>query len=274
MGKRVSIPPDVQTEVFSRSHRRCCICYGLENDLDEKAGQIAHLDNNPSNPKFDNLAFLCLKHHDQYDTTTSQSKGLTKHEVKSYRVRLYEYFEQLDSLPRSGGGIAWSLDPPLLNFVRRVDSKEGFPYNGIQLANGDFDDQDNPPSLYISIYFKRSRSFGRDPIDDNEKWLHIVTDMRPALTLRIQVRAFNKRDEEEFVKVLRGVNTRGYDLHGPRSKIDTAGDYLLIKPTEDEYTLTISTFTTTSAGVSILARLSQKITDEVAEYLEQNGFTT
>ena len=58
-----------------------------------KKGQIAHLDRDPSNNALDNLAFLCLPHHDEYDSTTSQSKNLTIHEVKRYRAMLYRSVE-------------------------------------------------------------------------------------------------------------------------------------------------------------------------------------
>lgn len=54
-----------------------------------KAGQIAHLDKNSANPSEDNLAFMCFVHHDQYDSTTRQSKNLSVKEVKFYRDELY-----------------------------------------------------------------------------------------------------------------------------------------------------------------------------------------
>lgn len=56
-----------------------------------KKGQIAHLDRDRTNNAEDNLAFLCLDHHDEYDSKTSQSKGLTEQEVKVYREQLYQW---------------------------------------------------------------------------------------------------------------------------------------------------------------------------------------
>lgn len=82
-----------ETEVLRKSGRRCCVCFGLYRHLGVKRGQIAHLDHNPANSTIDNLAFLCIEHHDQYDSRTSQSKGLTLHEVKSYRTELYQAME-------------------------------------------------------------------------------------------------------------------------------------------------------------------------------------
>jgi hypothetical protein len=89
-----------QQEILERSGRRCCICYGLYGDLKVKHGQIAHLDHNHQNDNPENLAFLCLEHHDEYDTRTSQSKGWTIKEAKRYRDSLYEAIEELRSSAR------------------------------------------------------------------------------------------------------------------------------------------------------------------------------
>ncbi|WP_139891386.1 hypothetical protein [Bacillus sp. D386] len=93
MNNRKKVSDEIENELFFKSKRRCCICYWLDNDLEEKQGQIAHLDKNKNNNNIDNLAFLCLPHHDKYDTRTSQSKNYTKSEVKKYRELLYEYWE-------------------------------------------------------------------------------------------------------------------------------------------------------------------------------------
>jgi hypothetical protein len=65
------------------------VCFGLNGDLGEKRGQIAHLDQNPVNNSRDNLVYLCFDHHDQYDGQTSQSKGLSAAEIRKYRADLY-----------------------------------------------------------------------------------------------------------------------------------------------------------------------------------------
>ena len=92
MSKRKTIPPKTELKVLVKSRRRCCICYGLARDESVKKGQIAHLDRNPSNYDFDNLAYMCLEHHDEYDTRTSQSKGWSDEEARQYRNELYERF--------------------------------------------------------------------------------------------------------------------------------------------------------------------------------------
>jgi hypothetical protein len=58
--------------------------------IEQKDGQIAHLDRNPSNNHLENLVWLCLPHHDDYDSIRWQTKRLTADEVKFYRSILYE----------------------------------------------------------------------------------------------------------------------------------------------------------------------------------------
>src|SRR5713101_8317200 len=87
---RAPVPGKNQDQVLLLSRRRCCICFGLDGDLGKKRGQIAHLDRNNINYDLDNLAFLCLPHHDEYDGKTSQSKGLRESEVKQFRKELYD----------------------------------------------------------------------------------------------------------------------------------------------------------------------------------------
>ena len=91
---RKAIPQETQTKVLIACRRRCCVCFGLNTDDSEKRGQIAHLDRNPENTEIDNLAWLCLLHHDLYDSRTSQSKGLTRHEVARFRSDLVSHLER------------------------------------------------------------------------------------------------------------------------------------------------------------------------------------
>ena len=97
---RVAVPGDSQDQVLLLSLRRCCICFVLHSDFDVKQGQVAHLDQDNTNYNLDNLAFLCLPHHDQYDSRTSQSKGFRESEVKRYRERLYERIAELPQSER------------------------------------------------------------------------------------------------------------------------------------------------------------------------------
>lgn len=92
MSIRKKVPNTTQAEVLVQSRRRCCVCFGLNRDDSVKRGQIAHLDRNRDNNDFENLVFLCLEHHDEYDSRTSQSKGLAQTEVERYREELTSVF--------------------------------------------------------------------------------------------------------------------------------------------------------------------------------------
>lgn len=119
---RKNLPPEVGTEVLVLCRRRCCICSGLAHDLSIKSGQIAHLDGRPRNNDLDNLAFLCLEHHDQYDTRTSQSKGLTPREVRRFRKELHEIIREVWKQPASvGGAEVRALDDISGRYVRETE---------------------------------------------------------------------------------------------------------------------------------------------------------
>jgi hypothetical protein len=90
---RKRVPVATETEVLMKSHRRCCLCWYLEGHKDVKKGQICHINQNSSDNDQTNLVWLCLNHHDEYDSKTSQSKGLTPQEVKTWRDKLYDHLK-------------------------------------------------------------------------------------------------------------------------------------------------------------------------------------
>lgn len=97
--KRRRIAKEIEEKVLLLCRRRCCICYGLTPDRSIKKGQIAHLDHNPGNNALDNLVYLCLQHHDEYDSRTSQTKNFTMNEVRAFRKELHEAIDQIWKQP-------------------------------------------------------------------------------------------------------------------------------------------------------------------------------
>jgi hypothetical protein len=85
---RKSINSDIQASILFSSRRRCPLCFSYEFDASIKNGQIAHIDQDSANNSEDNLVFLCLKHHDEYDSKTSQSKGITAKEIEKCKDEL------------------------------------------------------------------------------------------------------------------------------------------------------------------------------------------
>jgi hypothetical protein len=105
MGTRKPILVDTQQRVLDRSRRRCAFCVHFDHDYGQKEGQLAHIDRDPSNDAEDNLAYLCLSHHDDYDTKRRQTKNLTERELRTARDRLYEYIE-------TGGDLTGAMRRP------------------------------------------------------------------------------------------------------------------------------------------------------------------
>jgi len=70
MSIRKKTPAITETAIFTKSARRCPVCYCLHGDLEVKLGQIAHIDQDSANTNEDNLVFMCMPHHSEYDSTT------------------------------------------------------------------------------------------------------------------------------------------------------------------------------------------------------------
>lgn len=132
------------------SRRRCAICYGLVGDYGEKKGQIAHIDRNPANSVDTNLVFLCLPHHDKYDSKTSQSKGYIAQEVWHYRAELYKFVKkappeswQSSTRPRIGPTAAQGQIASIEMYEKRIQvyrTAKGFIAKIVREANPQFDD--------------------------------------------------------------------------------------------------------------------------------------
>jgi hypothetical protein len=79
-----------------------------------RKGQIAHLNKDRNDHRFTNLAYLCFDHHDEFDSISSQSKGLSLGEVRFYRDRLYQ-----------------RLDLDAADAASAHDGRERTPTNGV-----------------------------------------------------------------------------------------------------------------------------------------------
>lgn len=88
MARRKHLHAVVADEVLVACRRKCCLCYYLLDNPAPRKGQIAHLNKKRSDNRLENLVWLCFDHHDEFDSTTRQSKGVTIGEVRTYRDRL------------------------------------------------------------------------------------------------------------------------------------------------------------------------------------------
>lgn len=133
---RKPIPQETVTKVLLESRRRCCICFGLHRDIGIKPGQIAHINQDNSNNSLENLAFLCLDHHDEYDSKTSQRKGLSKREVEAFRDELYStVFNSLQQKVKFGVIELPPDDPYAGKWVRVGSGTNSSELNIVSLPN-------------------------------------------------------------------------------------------------------------------------------------------
>jgi hypothetical protein len=278
MNQRKQTPKDKEADVLERSRRRCCVCFALKADFEVKSGQIAHLDGNPANSEFDNLCFLCLVHHDDYDTRRSQSKGLTITEVKRDRTRLYEAVALMDESIRYAGNFPTGINSPLLDYYEETDTifeptTQGTQIverqAGIRLADKDLSGKYGIPSLILSIAFRETKS---------KRGLQIVGGIPFGLALQVEVCVQDEWTVSGFTNVLRNKADiwmlRGNPIDGDnRDPAYHASDFLIIyRKASGENRLTMGTHTLSQAPLQIHARFSEKVADGLANYLERVGF--
>jgi hypothetical protein len=278
MSKRKKIPLATETDILEKSGRRCCVCYALHRNFKVKKGQVAHLDHDPANFRFDNLCFLCQYHHDEYDAKRRQSKGLTHKEVKQYRLQLYEtvakWRESTQALSNSPVG----FHVPLLNFFQETSPAIKTTTQGLQVverqAGFRVADKDNHPALNLDIHFNKTVSGSRAI-----RILHIAIGMSFGLTMQVEVCAYDDWTVSGFMNVLRNALDiwllRGEPLENDeRDPMLQPRDSLLLYRTSDgENRLIISTHAISETAIQIHARFSDRVAEGLANYLDTVGFT-
>ena len=83
MNKRVN-NQQLTLKVLLKNKRMCCVCHSLD-----RAVQVHHIDGNPANTVENNLAVLCLSHHDQ--ATAGLVKGNVGLGVKLSPIEVQEH---------------------------------------------------------------------------------------------------------------------------------------------------------------------------------------
>ena len=76
---RIPIPNDLVAKVIFDSDRTCCVC----RDQNRKT-EIHHIDDDPSNNDFSNLAVVCKDHHSEAHTNYAFARNLTADVIRIY----------------------------------------------------------------------------------------------------------------------------------------------------------------------------------------------
>jgi len=106
--ERVKLSDKLVDDITTECRRVCAMCYALSNDATTKYGQIAHLDHKRTNNRPSNLAYLCLAHHDEYDTIRRQTRRYKSGEIKRYKALLKDAIKQ-GNAPKAYVGRSASL---------------------------------------------------------------------------------------------------------------------------------------------------------------------
>ena len=75
---RTRLPDSVRTRVLVANRHSCCVCQRIDV-------QIHHIDGDPSNNADDNLAILCVPHHDKATPAHSLTAKLKASEIRVYK---------------------------------------------------------------------------------------------------------------------------------------------------------------------------------------------
>lgn len=151
---RKTISPTVQADLLLKARRRCALCVGIDGNDSERPGQIAHLNGDHSDNRLENLVWLCLEHHDKFDSKTSQTKNYTQIEVRNYRESLYaryaspnydvddislvrnylrEYSELFAYMFRQYSELAYAIDSDVMNELGLI--RDYWRTNGLRSFN-------------------------------------------------------------------------------------------------------------------------------------------
>src|SRR5262249_60639403 len=105
--RRTKVPDSVVARVMFASDLRCCVCYA-------KGHQLHHLDGDPNNHEYDNLAYLCLDHHDEATRTGGLSCQLSSATIVTFRAewdtKIEHRREAETALQPRGGKLAISRE--------------------------------------------------------------------------------------------------------------------------------------------------------------------
>lgn len=86
MKTRIRIPKSVSALIDLRSNLKCCVCQ-------RRGQQIHHLDGDPANNVFENLALLCFEHHDEATRTGGLGRKLGAETIRLFRKHWYSRVE-------------------------------------------------------------------------------------------------------------------------------------------------------------------------------------
>lgn len=165
---------EVKAQVAYASRRRCALCFGVEGVTTAKRGQVAHIDD-PADARLANAAWLCRRHHDQYDSRSRQTTGYMVQELRRHQADLFEYLAGPMPWPDAGiskgrlrsSGVSLRVFEQRLptyrrtkEFLRYVNQIDGLKLQDLLQFAWDTDEAiflfDDELAAYLSDLFKKA----------------------------------------------------------------------------------------------------------------------
>jgi hypothetical protein len=203
---RVPIPVAVSAQVLFAHDRTCCVCNqpGL-------ATQIHHIDDDPSNNDSENLAVLCLQHHEETQVRGGFGKKLKADDVRVYRAdwlaRVAKRREEADKLVigRLSQGPAAQLDEEMW----RMPSLDALATT-IQTLPLIYEDISNRAEPHLSSIRRNDMLHGASMIIDvfAESWIRLSAWLPPL--------HFGSMTSQEYITAfIADCNRKNMSLHEP-----------------------------------------------------------
>lgn len=128
---RVPIPSDLSADVMFSSDRTCCVCRERG-----KAIQIHHIDEDPSNNKFENLSLLCLECHNDTQVKGGFGRKLNAPLVIKYRD---EWIERVSERRKIADERAVSMQVGEVSISQQIETAVSKTHSPVELKDPSMD---------------------------------------------------------------------------------------------------------------------------------------
>ena len=218
MAKNPPIPDDLAAEVQFAADRTCCIC-----NVRGKFTQIHHIDSNPSNNTFENLAVLCLQCHNETQIKGGFGRKLGPVVVTKYRD---EWLKTVTFRRNSANEIAISGQVGEFSIGQRIGPKSHVKFQEIPAK--DYPDAyiNSLPDFRLALLRETKRKqeeLGGSTlaiVQTRDSYIDVLTGILVTLATNYYVpECFGNQSPQEFFSEIISSRYRLYSIiaepHGP-----------------------------------------------------------
>lgn len=191
---RPPIPDDLAVEVQFAADRTCCVCRERGKSI-----QIHHIDENPSNNTFENLATLCFDCHNDTQIKGGFGRKLNAPLVTKYRDR---WLETVESRRNLANEMAVKREVGEISISQQLKAQPQIKVQHTQLTDPPFDYINSLPKfksdLLQQIRTQKSAETTLDIIQANNDYADALTGILVALANYYSPECFGDQSPQEF----------------------------------------------------------------------------